>query len=232
MYENGNVEMLRMNKKYLKEMGSGLTEKAILGCNMWDEQEESEKKKYEDTIKRAIASHNEEECETWRVIHSPSCGDSKIYTRSTMKCIGSTETQHLFYVTIRNITADKEAYMKLAENEKKFRMASDQNNTFAWEFDIATKEMRPCSRCRKVLGFPEVMYNYPEPAIENGTFPEDYADMYREWHKRLETGEKGLEAVIPLTKDRIPFYVRYTAEFDENGRPYKAYGSATQVKDS
>ena len=48
----------------------------------------------------------------------------------------------------------------------------------------------------------------------------------------LENGEKGLEAVIPLTKDRIPFYVRYTAEFDENGRPYKAYGSATQVKDS
>ena len=35
---------------------------------------------------------------------------------------------------------------------------------------------------------------------------------------------------MPLTEDRIPFMVRYTTEFDENGRPYKAYGSATEVR--
>ena len=46
-----------------------------------------------------------------------------------------------------------------------------------------------------------------------------------------KAGAMHLEAVIPLTADRIPFHVRYTAELDENGRPYKAYGSATQVVD-
>ena len=55
--------------------------------------------------------------------------------------------------------------------------------------------------------------------------------MYREWHRKLAQGAMHLEAVIPLTADCIPFHVRYTAELDENGRPYKAYGSATQVVD-
>ena len=58
-----------------------------------------------------------------------------------------------------------------------------------------------------------------------------YADMYRDWMKQLADGVGILEAVIPLTADRIPFIVRYTTEFDENGRPLKAYGAATQVVD-
>ena len=89
--------------------------------------------------------------------------------------------------------------------------------------------MHPCFRCQRDLGLPEVVHNYPEPVIENGIFPPDYADMYRKWHKNIEKGVKEQEAIIPLTKDRIPFKVRYTTEFDSLGRPVKAYGSATLV---
>ena len=32
-----------------------------------------------------------------------------------------------------------------------------------------------------------------------------------------------------LTDERIPFRVAYTNEFDEAGRPLRAYGSATPV---
>ena len=96
---------------------------------------------------------------------------------------------------------------------------------------IDTKEMRPCPRCMRNLGLPEVVKNYPEPVIESGLFPPDYADMYRNWHQQLEDGVGRLEAIIPLTADRIPFHVRYTTEYDENGRPLKAYGSAVQVVD-
>ena len=53
--------------------------------------------------------------------------------------------------------------------------------------------------------------------------------MYRDWHRQIEEGVKELEAVIPLTKAHIPFRVRYTTEFDEAGRPIKAYGSAALV---
>ena len=81
------------------------------------------------------------------------------------------------------------------------------------------------------LGLPEVLKNYPEPVIESGLFPPECAEMYRDWHRQLEDGVGKLEAVIPLTSARIPFHVRYTTEFDENGRPLKAYGSAVQVVD-
>ncbi|MBO5516348.1 MAG: hypothetical protein J5963_09640 [Schwartzia sp.] len=53
--------------------------------------------------------------------------------------------------------------------------------------------------------------------------------MFRVWHHRLAAGEKSLEGVIPLTKWRVPFYIRYTTVFDEAGEPLKAYASATMV---
>ena len=79
------------------------------------------------------------------------------------------------------------------------------------------------------LGLPPIVRNYPEPAIESEIIPPDYADMYRDWHRQIEAGAESLEAIIPLTVGRVPFHVRYTTEFDENGRPLKAYGSATMV---
>jgi len=57
------------------------------------------------------------------------------------------------------------------------------------------------------------------------------ADMYRDWHRQIAEGVPSLEAVMPLTVGRVPFHVRYTTEFDENGRPIKAYGSAALVVD-
>ena len=227
-YENGNTEIIRVNRKYIKELGIDIDETQILSSDPWAGYDASNRRIYEDTIQAAVISGDEEECETWRQIETRFCGGDYICIRSTMRVIGRAGDQVLFYATIRNVTAEK----KIADNEKKFRMASDQNNTFAWEYTIATKEMRPCSRCMRVLGFPSLIKDYPEPAIADGTFPEDYADMYRQWHKDLADGARELEAIIPLTKDRIPFIVRYTAEFDEAGRPYKAYGSATMVVDS
>ena len=108
-------------------------------------------------------------------------------------------------------------------------MAADQANVYAWEYTIATKEMRPCFRCMRDLGLPSLIENYPEPVIESGLFQPDYADEYRDWHRRIAEGEKSIEGIMPLTVGRVPFHVRYTTEFDENGRPLKAYGSATMV---
>ena len=81
------------------------------------------------------------------------------------------------------------------------------------------------------LGLPPLVKNYPESAIEIGIIPQDYADMYRDWFRQIENGVKYLEGIIPMTVGRVPFHVRYTVEFDENGRPLKAYGSATLVVD-
>ncbi|MBR5090295.1 MAG: hypothetical protein IK093_12775, partial [Ruminiclostridium sp.] len=131
----------------------------------------------------------------------------------------------------QNVTAEKKKYEVLFDSERRFRFASEQVNVYAWEFTFADKRMRPCYRCMRDLNVPPVVENYPEPLFACGIFPEDYREMYYDMLKKLENGAEHVEAVIPLTVGRVPFHIRYTTEFDENGKPLKAYGSAALVVD-
>jgi hypothetical protein len=187
------------------------------------------RKIYINTVKTAIEFGEEESCETWRTIKSGCCGEEKICIRNNMRVIGKAGNQAIIYTIIRNITDEKRLYEELANSERRFRFASEQANVYAWEYIVDTKEMRPCFRCMRDLGLPPIVRNYPEPAIKTGIIPQDYVDLYRDWHKQIAAGAKKLEAIIPLTVGRIPFHVRYTTEFDETGKPLKAYGSATMV---
>ncbi len=228
-YEDGNIDIIRVNKKYIDTISMNLTEKEIVDAQLWKMMDDENKKIYEDTIKRAIESMSEENCDTWRSFYSKCCGPDKICIRTFMRVLGKAANQYIIYGLVQNITAEKNNFIALADSEKRFRYASEHSNTFAWEYTIETKEMKPCFRCMRDLGLPPLLKNYPEPSIENGIFPPDYADMYRDWHRQLAEGVESLEAMIPLTKERIPFIVKYTTEFDEEGRPVKAYGSATMV---
>lgn len=230
-YQDGKAEMLRVNKKYMKEIGMNMSEQDVLSSDPWADLDEHNKNIYIDALNKAVQTNDEVSCETWRTVCSKTCGEDTICVRSHIRMIGKAGEQYLFYVMVQNITAEKKNYDALYNSERKFRFASEQANVYAWEYDIATKEMRPCFRCMRDRNVPPVVYNYPEPLIENGIFPPDYADMYRDWMKQIENGADHLEAIIPLTVGRVPFHVRYTTEFDENGKPLKAYGSATLVVD-
>ena len=228
---DGKIEMLRVNNKYLKEIGMNMTEQEVLSCQPWDCMDEHNKQIYSDALNRAVNTGEEISCETWRTFCSKTCGEDKICVRSHIRMIGKAGEQYLFYVMVQNITNEKKNYETLYDSERRFRFASEHANVYAWEVDLDTRQMRPCFRCMRDLNVPPVVYNYPEPLIENGLFPPDYADMYRDWMKQLEQGVDHLEAIIPLTVGRVPFHVRYTTEFDENGKPLKAYGSASLVVD-
>lgn len=228
-YDKGNLEILRVNQKYLKELSMNLSEKELIEKDPWIYFDESNRRLYENMLDRAILSGEEEESETWRTISSDCCGVEKFCIRSSVMVIGKSGDCYLLHAMVRNITSEKLRYNEMVTSEKRFMAAAEQLNVYYWEYTIATKEMRPCFRCMRDLGFPAVLRNYPDSAIEMGVFPEEVADMYRDWHVQLANGVEKLEAVMPLTVGKIPFIVRYTNEFDENGRPVKAYGSATLV---
>ncbi|MGM9968919.1 MAG: EAL domain-containing protein [Anaeroplasma sp.] len=228
-YYNHNIEILKVNKKYIDELGMNLTEYDIINTNPKDKYKDNSFITYENTLLKAINSKKEEKCTVWCDFYSKCCGEDKICIESRIQMIGTNGNEFLFLETIHNVTQQIKEYEALSLSEKRFRYASEQINIYAWEYDISTKTMRPCFRCMRDLGLPAIIENYPEPVIENGIFPQDYADMYRDWHKQIEHGIKELEAIIPLTTNRIPFRVRYTTEFDENGRPLKAYGSAELI---
>lgn len=228
-YHDGKLEVLRVNKKYLREMGMNLTEKDVIETELLSTLDDDNRKIYIDMLERAIATMEEQECDTWRTVFSPCCGEERICVRSSVQVIGKSDTSYLFYAMIHNVTNEMTHYLELLESERRFKMASEQINIYYWEYNVATKEMRPCFRCMRDLGLPQVLTNYPESAFEMGVFPPEVHEMYRDWHRQIEAGVKELEAVIPLTEQRIPFRVRYTTEFDQSGKPVKAYGSAALV---
>lgn len=228
-YDGKNVEILRVNRRYIEEYGMNCSEQDIITSDPSLQFNSSDKDVYKEMLKRAIRTGEEEECETWRKVMSECCGKDNICIRSTVRMIGSSKNNNLFYAMVRNITSEKNRFNEFNNLEHRFKMASEQANVYFWEYTVATREMRPCFRCMRDLGLPALMTNYPESAIEAGVFPPEVADMYRDWHKKIEQGVPELEAVIPLTLGRIPFRVKYTTEFDDVGHPVKAYGSATLI---
>jgi len=228
-YHDGQIEILRVNQKYLSEICMNLSEKDLIESDPMAVFDTMNRQIYLDMLERAVTTGEEQECETWRTLSSSCCGDEHVCIRSTVRMIGQSGNSRLFYAMIRNITAEKQHYNDILDTERRFKMASEQVNIYFWEYTIATREMRPCFRCMRDLGLPALLTNYPEPAIERGIFPPEVADMYRDWHRQVAEGVPQLEAVIPLTPDRVPFRVRYTTEFDDNGNPIKAYGSAALI---
>ena len=225
-YRNGNIEVLRVNKRYVKEIHDTLCEQDIIEKDPMRFFDEENNKKYREMIERAIASEEEEECRTWRSYedHAPVC------LQSTVRLIGKSADAYLFYATIHNVTAEMKAIEELQCREKLFRMASEQANIYYWEYDVKTKDMIPCYRCMRDLHFPPVTKNYPDCAVEMGVVPADVAEDYRAFMKRIEDGEKEIEMDFPLTKNRIMFHISYTTEFDAKGNPVKAYGSAVPLQ--
>ena len=231
-WHNDQIELLRVNQKYLKELGMNLSENDLIKADpMASFTDEMYIEEYIKMIKRAIESGEEEECETWRTMNSSCCGTETICIRSNIRMIGKSKDSYLFYAMIQNITAAKKRIISLTENDRKFHAISEQVNIYSWEFDLKTRDMHPCYRCMRDLGLPAVVHNYPEPAIASGIFPPEVADDYREWLKQLDEGVDHIEKIYPLTVGRIPFYVRYSLEFDASGKPIKAMGSATLVVD-
>ncbi len=228
--KDGRSELLRVNKKYLQELGMNLTEADVVYKDPMDFLDEPNRAIYLEMLDKAIQTGEEQECETWRKITSPCCGEDKICVRSTVRVIGHSRDNYILYGMIRNVTREKQRWVDVLDNERRFKAASEQINIYYWEYTVATHEMRPCFRCMRDLGLPALLTNYPDSAIDMGVFPPEIADEYREWHRKIDAGEvKSLGAVLPLTVGRVPFHVRYTVEDDENGRPVKAYGSAALV---
>ncbi len=228
-FHQGELELLRVNKKYLQELGMNLSEKELIQSDPLAMMDPENQAIFLKMLRNAIESNDEQECETWWNISSSCCGDEHFCIRSSVRVIGVSGDRYLFHAMIRNITAERLYYDALKQNDLGFRTVTEHANIYFWEYIIASKEMRPCFRCMRDLGLPPVVTNYPDSAIEAGIFPPEVADMYRNFVHQVDEGTPSIEAIIPLTADRVPFHVRYTTEFDENGHPVKAYGSATLV---
>ncbi len=230
-FDGENIEVLRVNTKYLQELSMNLSEKDVIGGNPLRFLDDENLKIYHDMLYRAIETGEEQECETFRNIQSECCGSELFVIRSNVRVIGKNGNSHLFYSMIRNVTNERRQFELLMASDVGFKTVTEQVNIYFWEYNILTKEMKPCFRCMRDLGLPPLVKNYPEPLVEQGIIPAQYAQEYRDFLKQLETGVESIEGDFALLPELIPFRFRYTTEFDENGHPVKAYASATLIRE-
>ena len=225
-YQNGQVEVLRVNKRYLKEFSGCVLEKDIIENDPMRFFDEKNKQIYIDMLERAIKSGEEQECETWRKMNTSCCAGEWLCIRTSVQMIGKSNDSYLFYAMVRNVTTEKRQYTEMQNTIERFRILAEQAHVYYWEYIIATKVMYPCSRCIKERGLPEVMYNYPESAIEIGMIPPEAGEEYIKLHEQLATGIKEIEIDVPMTKAKLMHRLKYNVVFDEGGKPIKAYGCA------
>ena len=231
-YKDNEISIIEINNRFIPELCMNVSKEEYLDSfphKIFDEDNYSIIK---DAIKRCVASEREQTAETWRSVFSNCCGADKICLKSRFILIEKNADSAVICECIRNISNERRIRDTLEDIEYRYKSASEQINIYNWEYRIDTKEMRPCYRCMRDLGLPALVKNYPEPAIEMGIFPPDYADMYRQMMRRIDEGAGTLEADIPLTVGRLPFRVKYTTEFDESGKPIKAFGSATLISET
>ncbi|MCR4922759.1 MAG: response regulator [Lachnospiraceae bacterium] len=230
--KGNSFRVVDINEKYLSELWMNIDKRDYLDADISNSFDQDNFHLYMNAVKKCIATEEEQVVETWRALTSDCCGVGKICLKSSLVLIDNTSSEALIYEAVTNITNEKRTQDTLADIEHRYKQASEQINIYNWEYTIATKEMRPCYRCMRDLGLPALVHNYPEPAIDMGIFPPDYADMYRDMMRKVDSGVKELEADIPLTVGRVPFRVKYTTEFDEDGKPIKAFGSATLISET
>lgn len=232
VYREGNIRLLDINDRFLPELRMNISKEEYLGADPSKSLDEDNMRVFLRAVSKCAETGKEQTVDTWREMFSNCCGTDRICLTSRLVPVEDTSEGFVIYEGIRNITDEKLTRSELDDIEYRYKAASEQINIYNWEYTVATKEMRPCYRCMRDLGLPALVTNYPEPAIEAGIFPPDYADMYRDMMHKIDEGAPELEADIPLTIGRIPFRVKYTTEFDDAGNPVKAFGSATLISET
>ena len=230
-YQNGKVEVLRVNKRYLREFSGFVSEKDIIENDPMRFFDDENKKIYTDMLNRAIETGEEQECETWRKMETSCCDGEWLCIRSSVQLIGKSGDSYLFYAMVRNVTTEKRQYKEMQDTIERFRILAEQADVYYWEYIIDTQTVYPCERCISERGLPESVPNYPENAPRLGIVPPEAAEKYRKFHEQLASGIKEAEIVVPMTKKNLPHKVKYTVIFDEGGVPIKAYGCAVEIKD-
>ncbi len=231
-YSGDRIRLLDANDRYISEMWTNASVESYLKNDFQRSFDDDNLFILLRALNNCVSSGEEQETETWRSLVSDCCGYDKVYIRNRLILLEKNMDEAIIYESIHNITNEKKTKETFDDVESRYVRTSEQVNIYNWEYDIATKEMRPCYRCMRDLGVPAVVRNYPEPVFDMGIFPQDYYDMYHDMMRRVDEGVPEIEADIPLTAGRVPFRIKYTTEFDDEGNPVKAFGSATLISET
>ena len=133
----------------------------------------------------------------------------------------------------RDITAQKELYEALAENEERLRMAIQSTKLGTWEFFPLTGVLTWSDECREIYNVPlglEVDYQFFSEHI----YPDDFDFAQHAIKKAMDPSGKGnydIQYRILRYNDRQPRWIRAQGKvfFDENKRPERFIGTVLDI---
>lgn len=231
-YCDGVAELCRVNKKYIQELGIELHEKDVLNFKMSEFEDESQIKKYIQTVKKAIETNEAQICDTWRIFNRFSENEKRVCIQSNIKLIDKKDNRYLIFVLIRNITDEKLSMNDLRNSLRRSIKVCEQVNFYYWEYDVKTRDATPCPRIMKEFNLPSVIHNYPMSVIDTFKIGEDFAKTYIQWHEDIRNGKKEIVSLVREPLHNKLLQIRYETEFDENGNAIRALGSALVVEES
>ncbi|MFA6948605.1 MAG: EAL domain-containing protein, partial [Eubacteriales bacterium] len=133
-YKSGMIELLRINKKYVQEFGNGKfsTEQA-LKLQITDYLDEETKRELNTVITHAAKTGSEVTCNLW--LYGLPQTSKRVCIRSSMRMIARADERMLFYCSVENITAQKEAEQSVLETSKQLSFLNDLSRDLLFSAD-------------------------------------------------------------------------------------------------
>ncbi|MEG2138250.1 MAG: PAS domain-containing protein, partial [Oscillospiraceae bacterium] len=135
--------------------------------------------------------------------------------------------REIIFAYCTDITAQKQTEQALRQSELRYSTAVNASNINIWEYTYATDSMEIFSTSPRANPKENIISPYIQTAISEGHIREDCAPILIGMIEKLKAGAKAVTADLWIRQERTdPFWcehVIYTNEFDEAGKPVKAY---------
>ena len=161
---------------------------------------------------------------------------TSVWVESHGKMVDTKSGRKALVGIINDISAQKEAELKLRESEQRYRFALDGAGVNIWEYDIPNRRVILPQGSPMAQNSSGVIDAFPDSMYEKlGIGAEQFSAM-KELFRRMEQGESKVSGDFwvnsPKTHTRWCERVSYSVVTDDRGRPVKAYGASFDVTES
>lgn len=133
-YKDGKIEMLRINRKYVQEFGnSNFSTEEVLKLQIKDYLDEKTKKELNTALLRAGKNGDEFTTDLW--LSGLPATPKRVCMRATLRRIARADERMLFYCSIENVTAQKNAEKSLIESAKQLSFLNDVSRDLLFSGD-------------------------------------------------------------------------------------------------
>lgn len=122
---------------------------------------------------------------------------------------------------------------QIRQNESKYHAALQFADILTWDYDIVEQKSFNCDDWQSKYGLPSVINDVPRSMIRLGYIDKESVQTYLNAFQRLQQGESDVVVEcwfhFPEIKTPKCLRIKYTNEFDKNGKPVLAHAMGIDI---